>query len=405
MKKKHILFSTIISMGMMVSSCSDYLSVEGKLGENTQSLENIFENKEWSEQWLATAYAWLTWSNIDIGSKDNCITNFSDDMCYSDRNLEYRVFKYCEYDENWKQDSWAQAYDGIRHASIFIHNIDRNKEMTPDEIVDYKAQARFVRAYFYWKLLQKYGPIPIIPNDGVMDYNAAYEDLYIPRSTYDDCVNYIAEEMKLAAKDLPLKRDTRNMARPTRGAALATRAKALLYAASPLNNPRPTDTERFTDLVDDEGRYLMAQEYNEEKWAKAAAAARDVVELGRKGVYELHTVSAHSTGTIDNPATIAPPTHAVYSHADFPAGWRNIDPLQSYETLFNGVIFPSENKEMIFTTGQNNGDINTMIQHQMPIAFGGYNCHAMTGKQCDAYQMNTGNLLIRRKTGRVMKIM
>ena len=45
MKKKHILFSTIISMGMMVSSCSDYLSVEGKLGENTQSLENIFENR------------------------------------------------------------------------------------------------------------------------------------------------------------------------------------------------------------------------------------------------------------------------------------------------------------------------------------------------------------------------
>ena len=88
MKKKHILFSTIISMGMMVSSCSDYLSVEGKLGENTQSLENIFENKEWSEQWLATAYAWLTWSNIDIGSKDYCITNFSDVMFYSDRNLE-----------------------------------------------------------------------------------------------------------------------------------------------------------------------------------------------------------------------------------------------------------------------------------------------------------------------------
>ena len=71
--------------------------------------------------------------------------------------------------------------------------------------------------------------------------------------------------MKLAAKDLPLKRDTRNMARPTRGAALATRAKALLYAASPLNNPRPTDTERFTDLVDDEGRYLMAQEYRRQQ--------------------------------------------------------------------------------------------------------------------------------------------
>ena len=76
-----------------------------------------------------------------------------------------------------------------------------------------------------------------------------------------------------------------------------------------------------------------------------------MVELGRKGVYELHTVSAHSTGTIDNPATIAPPTHAVYSHADFPAGWRNIDPLQSYETLFKGIILSIINLNVVLCNG------------------------------------------------------
>lgn len=56
-------------------------------------------------------------------------------------------------------------------------------------------------------------------------------------------------------------------------------APVLLYAASPINNPRPGDTEKFTDLVDRNGRNLIAQEYNEEKWAKAAAAALDVMKL------------------------------------------------------------------------------------------------------------------------------
>ncbi len=45
--------------------------------------------------------------------------------------------------------------------------------------------------------------------------------------------------MLLAAKDLPLSRSALYIARSNRGAALATRAKALLYAASPINNPRP----------------------------------------------------------------------------------------------------------------------------------------------------------------------
>lgn len=394
MKMKNILFSVILSAGMgwVFTSCSDYLSVEGKLGENTQNLDKIFESEEWTEEWLAQAYAFMMWENSDIGGKDYCITNFADDMCYGDRNWEYRYFKYAEYNENWKQKCWQQAYQGIRQASILIHNVDKNKEMTPARIADVKAQGRFVRAYIYWKLLQKYGPVPLMPDEG-LDYTNNYESLAVPRSSYDECADYIAGEMQLAAKDLLLKRDTRSVARPTRGAALATRAKVLLYAASPINNPRPTDTERFSDLVDDQGRLLMGQEYNEEKWARAAAAARDVVELGRQGVYRLYTAPYRSTGTEDYPATIVPPSHHIYSEKNFPQGWRDIDPLQSYKSLFNGDLYPSDNPEMIFTTGQNDGGQSlgaALTQHHLPIEAGGYNCHAMTGKQCDAYEMNSG---------------
>ncbi len=85
--------------------------------------------------------------------------------------------------------------------------------------------------------------------------------------------------MRLAAQDLPLTRAVNQISRPTRGAALAARARALLYAASPINNPRPEDTDKFSDLVDYDGRCLISQEYNEYKWARAAAAAKDVMEL------------------------------------------------------------------------------------------------------------------------------
>lgn len=386
MKHQYILYSAILSAGLFMGSCSDFLSVEGKLGENTQDLESIFENKDYTEQWLAKAFTYLASHNVDIHNKDNCITNFADDMCYGDRNLEYRTFKYAEYSEDWKQESWKEAYDGIRQASILIHNVDINKDMTEREIADIKAQGRFVRAYLYWKLLQKYGPIPIIPDEG-LDYNASYDDLAIPRSTYDECANFIANEMLLAAKDLEVDRDSRSIARPTRGAALATRAKVLLYAASPINNPRPSDTERFADMTDDKGRNLIAQEYNEEKWAKAAAAAKDVIMLNK---YRLHTSPARLTeGTLEKPKTIVPPHHPKYSDKNFPNGWADIDPFQSYQSLFDGSSNLAKNKEVIFTLGQNAG-LSNLVKHQMPIEAGGYNCHAMTLKQCNAYEMNTG---------------
>ena len=91
------------------------------------------------------------------------------------------------------------------------------------------------------------------------------------------------------------------MARPTRGAALAARARALIYSASPINNPRPGDPDKFSDLVDYEGNCLMSQEYNEYKWARAAAAARDVMELpGENNGHRLNSTTKRQL-TLLNP--------------------------------------------------------------------------------------------------------
>lgn len=63
----------------------------------------------------------------------------------------------------------------------------------------------------------------------------------------------------------------------------------------------------------------MAQEYNEEKWARAAAAALDVIELAKTGVYELYTKGRRDVNPSEGyPLTINPPKHDIYSNEDYP---------------------------------------------------------------------------------------
>jgi hypothetical protein len=140
--------------------------------------------------------------------------------------------------------------------------------------------------------------------------------------------------------------------------------------------------------VDDQGRRLLSQDYSEEKWAKAAAAARDVIELG---VYDLYTAAFSTTdnGPHDRP-TIAPPAYSEFSNQDWPNGWRNIDPFKSYRDLFTGAVSPVDNPELIFSRVHNTSEVATLVIHQMPRDFGGWNTHGLTQKMVDAYYMNDG---------------
>lgn len=306
-----------ILLGVGIASCADNLDSD-KYFKDRMLLEDVFTDETRTERWLAHAFSYLSGENMDVSSKDNNLFCFADDIYFGDRD-DYKTFKNGTYNEGFRH-SWGASYKGIRQASIFIQNVDMNMKITEQEKADFKAQARFVRAYYYWLLLRRYGPIPLLPDEG-LDYTDSYEGLARQRNTYDECANYIASEMALAAKDLPLERGTNHIARPTRGAALAARAKVLLYAASPINNPRPEDTERFTDLVDHDGKCLIAQEYDEYKWAKAAAAALDVMKLGQ---YELHYSLAKTESSPGFPKTVTPYQDNDFSKQDWPDGYKNI---------------------------------------------------------------------------------
>jgi len=165
-----------------------------------------------------------------------------------------------------RDDNFGTNYQGIRRSFVFEEELYPN---IPDRIISEKgkkqllAQVFFVRAYCNYELLKRYGGYPLVKHALKID-----EDLNIPRSTYDECVEYIVALCDSASKVLPLSYIDGQFGRITKGAALALKARVLLYAASPLfNDPaKPSD-------------HLEHGAYDPAKWEKAAQAAAEVIKL------------------------------------------------------------------------------------------------------------------------------
>ena len=343
--------------GMAFTSCSDYLDVD-KYFYDQMTLDSAFSKRQYVEGWMSNAF-----EPIDQLAESDGITRFlSDDIVkYDGHDLQNGNYS-ASTNNGRSEELLYKGYECIRKASTLINNVDRCPELTSSEKEDMKGQMRFVRAYAYWALLRHFGPVPLVPEEG-MNVSLSYEELSLPRVPIDETVNFLDNDLKIAARSLPLRRTVNNMGHPTRGAALALRARLLLWAASPLMN----GNKDLFNVKDKEGRQLVPQEYDEAKWAKAAAAAKEVMNLG---MYSLYTIEPSPT----TPDYERPPYNAEYSDKKFPDGWADVDPYLSYKSIFDGTIQGSKNPELIFTRTKNGGNqINYWVKESMPRTLSGNN--------------------------------
>lgn len=361
------------------SSCSSYLDVD-KYFDDQLTVDSAFSKRTYVEGFLSNAFEVMKEevSDISTGGSGGYALFASDELLRMDDDQITKQYQNGSYSSTTllKEDKWKRVYEPVRKATTIIYSVDLCSEMTYSEKADVKAQAYFLRAYAYWVLLRQYGPLPLIPEKG-LDVSMSYDELSLPRNTFDECVNSIENDFLKASLNLPLTRTANNIGRPTRGAALAARARLLLYAASPLYNG---NADLFS-LKNQDGTQLINQTYDESKWARAAAAAKEVIDLNQ---YELYTVPKSET-------TITPPYNTLYSDKDYPDGWADIDPFESYRAIFNGAVSASNNKELIFT--RPNDDVNgyaDMNNLQIPTSLNGRNAIAVTQKQVDAYYMRDG---------------
>lgn len=172
--------------------------------------------------------------------------------------------------------AWSKSYASIRKVNLFLSKVDVVPK--PDEVKFWKAEARFLRALFYFELVKRYGGVPLI-GDKVFDPT---ENIQLKRNTFAECVDYIVSEcdsIKTKVKQEPIA--ATDFGRASRGSVLALKSRVLLYAASPLFNGG------VPAAATDEQKALMGYPtYDVERWNKAAQAANDLLTLN---VYTLET--------------------------------------------------------------------------------------------------------------------
>lgn len=299
MKKNKITY-IIISLSIIfgLSSCSDYLD---NAPDDIVDLDEVFANRKYSEQFLANVYNYTKqdngWSNTSPW------TAISDelDVTYPDYVVSNMNLGALTPDKGW-YDFWPHFYKGIRAASIFINRIDENNDF-PGGLeylkTQYKAEARFLRAWYYFNLVRQYGPVVILPED-VISPDATIDQMTLPRSPISQCFNYIINELDAIIEMGILPKEnygefSDSYGRITEGTCRALKSRALLYAASDLyNNDR--NGAFYDNFRNADGTLLL--DYTDadrtKRWQEAANAALDIINMK----YSLY-IERDATGTID----------------------------------------------------------------------------------------------------------
>lgn len=278
---RYVFVSMAVGSAFTLCSCNDFLDREE---DSFIDKTATFDSYNRTKQYLTYAYSLLP-EGLNRFSGDALLGAATDDACFAIESSNIQQFNNGSWNALSNPDNvWDRYFAGIakcctllensNHVNLDISRLDPAKRVEYEnnlkDIRMWRAEAHFLRAYFNFELLKRYGPIPIIKS--TLDINKDYSDT--PRPTMKEVVEFIVKDCDMAADSLELT-PWRNMndafGRATKGAALALKSRLLLYAASPL----------YVDFGDiDEAN----KPSDATLWKAAADAAKAVIDLNQ---YEL----------------------------------------------------------------------------------------------------------------------
>lgn len=201
--------------------------------------------------------------------------------------------------------SYVNYYNKIRQCQIFIDNVDKCEELLLAEngaalVKQYKAEARFLRAYYYWLVMKMHGPVVIVPFN--VD-EAGLDNYQIPRSSWDESVAFVLGLIDEAIVDLPVDHyqtntttpDGTQLGRINKMVAEAVKSEITLFHASPLYNGN-TDLANWKNL---DGKQLINPTYEVSRWRAAATQAKTAIDLAianGKDLFVKNGADAFETG-------------------------------------------------------------------------------------------------------------
>ena len=347
MKTRHLL---IVISSAIIIGCNSLNDVPLENMPPEVAFQDSIRVEYFVNELYPYLYAGVSYNRIGSGgtggSMFDCVTDLA---VYSPVGNCADVNKYTQATLNYAPGGtpdarWAECYQAIRKANVVLKYMGNVKKISQSHYDRLRGEALLHKALAHFEVFKRYGGIPIM--DDLLDLTG---DINIPRSTYEETVNYIVSLCDEAAELLPVRYPANDYGRLTRGSAYGLKSKILLYAASPLYNENPL--EGSSDLQ----HYA---EPSKERWNDAAQAALQVINLKTDGgapAYELYPDCQRYFFTREgNYESLIMKQQALSNSvekADGPSGYQNcrgntnatLELVNMYETL-NGLL-PEDDPE------------------------------------------------------------
>ncbi len=226
--KKLSIYSLILAVVLLVACDESRLDL---VSQSNYDYETYFSSAEVLDQATIASYATLLhnglWSReyyfiFDLlGYEAKKTTNLQGDMAQlADHSFGTSQAQIGEL--------WNSLYRLVFRSNVVI---DRGTKWNPpspaeqEKVRQYIAEARFLRSYAYFNIVNLWGRAPLITA-----YDSVTANNYPPRASAESIWQFIETDLAAAAADLPVRYDpATGLGRATKGAALALLGKSYLY--------------------------------------------------------------------------------------------------------------------------------------------------------------------------------
>jgi hypothetical protein len=205
-----------------------------------KNLEVILSQDVWKDPNLVKNYLNKRYEDVLPGY--HIRIEQSTDECFNIYRMDFINGALNTADSSDIVDMWN--YTKIRDINNLLENVDRCAGLSETDRNNIVAQAKILRAWSYWGMVQIYGGVPLILN-----VQQPSDDLLVRRNRTSECIAQIVRDLDeaIATSSLPMRWSGADVGRVGKGAALAIKGRVLLHYASPmfLRNPSQSDAARW----------------------------------------------------------------------------------------------------------------------------------------------------------------
>ncbi|MEO6916801.1 MAG: RagB/SusD family nutrient uptake outer membrane protein [Chitinophagaceae bacterium] len=227
MKNNNIISS--ILFGLLFTGCSKGLDLVPK--------DTISDGTFWKTSIdfkLATNNLYLSLQGFNTDDAQS-------DIAYNVANpVSNGTWQTTENDNNWNS-----PYVYIRRCNNILAKASSSSIAA--DLKQSVAEAKFFRAYNYWRLFELYGGVPLITD--VLDI--VDQGLYTAKATREETADFIIKDLTEAAIDLSEKKSlsSADIGRITRGAANSLKARVALFQGSWQKNRGAANSSKYLEIA------------------------------------------------------------------------------------------------------------------------------------------------------------